>query len=444
MTAFLVLSVAIISSCRKDEQTIGLSSQPNSDFLSVNQDTISLTAVLKSTDSIRTNLLAESFIGRYRDPVFGITNTVFYAQLELPGSNLDLGNPDSLEVDSVVLTLKTTGQIHGVPYLADISVFELSEPLFRDTTYYSDDVVQTFTNDLKRDDVNLIRLTNGTQFMRSDSLYSAVRIPLETSVGENWLDQLGTDVLANDSSFQNFFRGIAVVTNSNGAVLGIDPNSILSAVNIYYRDNGVIIDTLETSFQIDNSSTYFNQISHDYSGTMFPDLTIDVDANDLIYLQGIGGVRAKINFSALDLEIIGTPESVLSKAELIMPINNLNTNSYPPPTNLFLSTGQTSDSLTIIIDQLASINIGGTLDFSNEQYVFNCTQHIQRILLGELDLKPFWLSVNPPNNLQALFSTSFSSYNSALPKLNRVVLNGPLYELTDPVQNMRLVVTYSE
>ncbi|MFK7755540.1 MAG: DUF4270 family protein [Flavobacteriales bacterium] len=442
MTAFLVLSAIVISSCKKDEQTIGLDAQPDSDFLTVNQKTVALSAELLRTDSIRTNLLAESFIGHYRDPEFGETNTIFYAQLELPGSNLDLGNPDSLEVDSVILTLKTTGQIHGNPFLADVSVFELSESLFRDTTYFSDDVVQTFSNDLKRDDVNLVRLTNGTDLMRSDSLYSAIRIPLDNEIGENWLNQFSTPILENDSSFQNYFKGIALVTNTAGAVLGIDANSSLSAVNIYYRDNGVIIDTLETAFQIDNGSTYFNFIEHNYSMASFS--VPNDSSNQEIHLQGMGGVRAKLDLSQLETEIVGTPGTVLAKAEIIMPIRNLNSTVYPPPFNLFLTTGEIADSLSIVLDQLATINIGGTLDISEEEYVFNCTQHIQRILQDELELKPFWLSVNPPSSLQSLFSASFSSYNSALPKINRVVLNGPESSSIDPVQNMRLVLTYSE
>lgn len=445
MTAFLVLCVFVIQSCKKDDQTIGLNLHPEGDALNLSRDTIIPTASLFKTDSIRTDELAESYIGNYTDDQFGQCNTEFYCQLELPGSNFNLGDPDYLVLDSVVLSLKTTGNILGSLEGMDISVFALDELLYNDSLYYSNRSTTYHSTDLVKAGENFLEVTNASVINRGDSVFDELRIPLDDKLGKMFLS-LDESVAETDETFQEFFNGLAIVsTTPSGAIVGIDPNSGFSALNLYYKDlSGDEIDTLEVAFQLDNNSAYYNKFTRDYTTSVFGDFETSMDVADKVYVQGVDGIMAKLDLSTFPVEKIGDENLGVGTAKLILPVTKFVNNTSELPFILFLSSGTRPDSLKILSDEISSFFIDGYYDSEEEAYIFDCPWHIQNIITGNVDLEPLWISANPPERLREYYSANISSYTRSLVNFKGVVLNGPEFNSQDPSENMRLVITYSE
>ncbi len=446
-TAFLILCVFFIHSCKKDEPTIGLGVLPAGEGLGISQDVVTPSSTIYKADSIRTDELIESFIGNYNDPQFGLAKTEFYCQLELPGNNFDLGDPSLLELDSVILSLKTTQNVLGSLEAQNFSVFELDEAIYSDSIYYSDRSVTYLSDDLVKVGESTIPISNASVISRGDFVVEELRIPLENSLGQLLIDRTSSNPedFTNDESFQEFFKGLSIVsTIDDGSIMGIDPNNGLSALILHYRDlSGDEPDTLTVSFQIDNSSAYFNYFERDYSTSVFGDFDSSLSTDEKVYLQGIDGLMAELELTDFPVEKVGNENLSLAKAELVLPVNTIENESYSPPAVLFLSTGSSRDTLKVLEDQLFGLSIGGFYEQSRDAYIFDCPLHIQNVISESADLESLWISVNPPERLRSFFNTT-STYNRGLIDQRRVVLNGPQFNPQDISENMRLVLTYSE
>ncbi len=443
MTAFLVS--CIFFSCKKDEQTVGLGLQPDSDGLNIFQDSVFFSGSILKGDSIRTDELGESFLGNYLDEEFGQSRSTFYGQLELPGNNLDLGLPENLILDSVVLTFRSTQRILGGLEAQSFSVYELDEDLYQDSLYYSDRVALTTSTDIVRIGDDVVGLTNATDITRGDSIFEVIRIPLENSFGQLLLNESGGSVFENNESFQSIFKGLAVQSNTlDAGIIGLDINDDLSGLTLYYRDTTLAeTDTTDVTFPFDNSSAYYNYYERDYNSSIFGNPQMEIENNELVYLQGLDGTIAKFDVIDFPEYLIGDSNIVVSSAELIVPIDENLNDKYPIPPGLFISVGNSLDSLKILEDQIFGSSIGGSYDSSRDAYVFNVSLHIQNILKGTAEVEPLWLSVNPPERLTE-FLDNAGFFSRLFIDQRRVILNGPNSNSQNPSDNMRLVLTLSE
>ncbi len=445
LTAFLVLVIFISDSCKKDDQTIGLGVQPEGDGLNIFQDSVLFTASLYKADSMRTDEIAEAFLGNYDDDQFGLTKTVFYGQLELPGNDLDLGSPENLLLDSVILTVRTTQRIIGSLEMQSFSVFELNEDLYNDSLYYSNRQAETLMDDLVIPGEDVIAITNATNITRGDSVHTVISIPLVQEIGQRLLNESGSVVFEDNESFQSFFKGLAINSNTaDGGVFGIDPNDGLTSLNIYYRNaTEAEEDTLSVSFQFDNNSAYYNYFDRDYTTSVFGDFEGSLESNDKIYLQGIDGLMARLSVDDFPVDIIGDSSLVISSAKLVMPLANDVNSKYSIPSVLYLSAGNVRDSLKIIEDQIFGLSLDGFYDIVEGAYVFDLPLHFQNIILESSDLESLWISVNPPERLRE-FLDGASYWNRFFIEPKRVILNGPNSNSQNATENMRLILTYSE
>ncbi|SVE15735.1 uncharacterized protein METZ01_LOCUS468589, partial [marine metagenome] len=115
----------LIWSCT-DPNLIGLEVQPPSDGIVVSLTSLNNDLKLStiSEDSLRSDEVSTLLLGCINDPVFGINRGSFATQFMLPFNNLDIGNSDSLIVDSVVLGLSYSGN-YGNNQTMNISVYEI-------------------------------------------------------------------------------------------------------------------------------------------------------------------------------------------------------------------------------------------------------------------------------------------------------------------------------
>ena len=168
----LSLFIGLIMSCCSDPNTIGLEVQPMSDNIIIS-DLNSFnwqTSKTMSEDYLRTDESVNLILGEIMsDEIFLNNIGSFYTQILLTQNNIDLGNNPI--VDSVVLSYTYNNYYGDLQEFEEVEVIELSESLYKDSTYYSNleivnpsspiNLVESFS--LNNDDQNpvfKIRLQN--------------------------------------------------------------------------------------------------------------------------------------------------------------------------------------------------------------------------------------------------------------------------------------------
>ena len=210
ISTFCLCATLLIFSCT-DPNLIGLEVPHPSDGITVKtsylKNNLKLSTI--SEDSLRSDERAFLLLGdKVSDIVFGNSWADFATQFQLPFNNVDVGSLDTLTVDSVVLSLSYAGIYGEDNQLFDITVNELSESIFKDSVYYSNQDI-TF-------DVNAV-YSQTTTVNTEDSVMVGgemkaphLRLKLDTALGNKILHQSGKSNLEDNAQFIAFFKGLYV------------------------------------------------------------------------------------------------------------------------------------------------------------------------------------------------------------------------------------------
>jgi hypothetical protein len=374
------LCIGIFTSCNKNEE-IGINVQPEGDILGVSF--ISSIPILAHTvleDSVRSDETVYNLVGSYMDPVFGLTTAGCYTQFRLTTSNVDFGlNP---VCDSIVLSLLYKSYYGDTSSYLTLNVYEIADDFYLDNTYYSNQKLGVFKN-------NLANITFKPNFVDSVTVDSAsyaphLRIKLKKTLGDKIIAASSSSDLADNSSFLKFFKGLYISTNSvssSGAIIYFNLLSSLSKITLYYHsDNGLF----NYSMVIDDYCARYNYFDHYYSSAdvLFKN-QINGDTtlgNDFLYLQAMAGTKIKFKFPDItSLNSLG--RIAVNKAELVMKVDETNIDTYPPPANLTLVLINTDGSLSFLPDyNYGSAYFGGIYNSTNKEYRFNIGKYIQDVL----------------------------------------------------------------
>lgn len=424
--AALFLGTAFLfAACEKPEQRIGLEVQPEDDLLNVYvTDTLSLDVFTLNEDSLKTDELSLSLAGNYMDPMLGLSRASFYSHIRLSTNNVDFGNIADLVVDSIVLSLVYEGEVYGNLNDQEWSVKELSEQLYVDSAYFSnremlvgDELIKPGFSVQPTDPESYILLSE------TDSILPQLRLRLDESLAQRFIDASGSTDLSNNTNFVSFFKGIYVSSLSDDAgIVRFDVLHPESRVRMYYR-NVVEEDTLTFDFNLNADCARFTRYQHDYNGTALQGVDEEpVSGSDLCYIQAGAGVKTRITFPGL-MDLNEFNGRTINKAELILPVGSMDTEAFEPPSTLFALTRNAEGNDIGIPDQVLGVtHIGGIYDDTEMNYRFNITRFLQSVLDGTQDTGE-------------LYIVSSSGGVSS----RRVVINGP----ENPGENLRLVLTFS-
>lgn len=420
--------------CRKPEEDLGLELLPG-EPLGLSMDTTEVEAFTFMDSAVQTSGLSRSLVGAYVDPDLGLLKTSLVAQLRLTANSIGQGQDNSgLVADSIVLALafETPNTHYGNLDPQHFVVQELSAGLSIDSVYRSDRQPAVFEEDL-------VALHGGqitpnpfvNAFVGDDTLGPQVRIPLKLSLAERFLDAFGTQALADNPSFLEFFKGIKVSVVDvpqqpfQGGILHINSIGTATKVTVYYHDElnqpelGRTLDLL-----ISTGSVRYTAVERDRSLAVDPGLAqalADPEGEQpALYLQTLGGYRAAVRFP--ELVALAGQDRIVSKAELVVPLNGTFYPYYaPPPTILLFRDNEGADAF--LPDQLAGISgIGGNFSLSEKAYRFNITRYAQQVMNGTL----------PDDGIMLVAGSAGVS-------ANRAVLCGPDH----PDTPMRLLLTFT-
>lgn len=371
-------------------------------------------------------------MGRFDDPVFGTVDARIYAQF-LKSFFEDRPDFKNAVLDSAMLYLaldtitppygKEANQKH------DLEVYPMLESISTTRRYRSgsysfnhDPMTVGRLNDYFPDPKKRVTVIEPEDTFSYDP---NVAFRLDEAYGQYIM---GLDSLwyNSDSIFLANVHGLMFSqANANQRMVHYWLNSAYSRLQIFYTV-GTQAKIYRYPFQVSPRIPFWQ---HDYSPIIQEALTTPEIGNQMIFLQSLSGLKAKIEFPTLKLP----PGVIINKAELEVTALSLPGDDlavFTPPGQLGLLRYDDAGNEVFISDQ-GSLDdftlLGGTLitktvdGVSLNTYTMNISNHIQEIILGK----------QQPEVYLAIFPRS--------ERLSRVVLGGPQH----PQYPMKLRISYT-
>jgi len=420
----------IMSSCELPEQTVGLNMQPDSDLLNLYQtDTLSINMRTVREDSVKTDEVSLSLLGNMVNPIFGQTGASIYTQIRLSTNNVDFGNIEPIIIDSLVLVLAMDKEFYGDLVPMRFSIKELDEQMYLDSGYYSSQKLNTTG-------ANLIipgheeKWPNplATSVADGEEVPAQLRFRLNHSLAQRFLDASGTTDLANNTNFVAFFKGFHISCNTTqAAILRFDLVNSNSRMLLYYRPaEGEEQKTF--GFNINSETARYTAFEHGFTGSAMSSVGLpDGQPADVTgFVKTPGGSKIELDIPNL-LQLNNYPERTINKAQIILPLSDLNIPRSLSPERLFVLRKATDGSFVGIADQALGLDhVDGTYYSASNDYRMNISRHVQQVLNGAIENTPLYIV----------------SGNAAV-TARATAVNGPAADSEDNTRNARLVITFS-
>lgn len=395
------LSLAGLSSCN-ESSVLGLEVQPQDDVLNVLfSDTTYIRSRTVKEDSLRTDetllFTGEALLGKYVDPVFGVSTASMYTQVRLPSSNPNFGA--NAAIDSVVLALVydptyVYGDTTGGTFAAQtVNVYQLFEDIKQEDNYYSNKDVIKSSFDLAGSQT-FVPGYNDSVTVTGVREKPQLRVRLNNIFGTAILNNQNTGNLSSDANFKAFMKGLCITTENStlasgdGNIMRLKMIDAKTRLSIYYHNDTE--DSLKYEFPLSNAAR-FSKFKHDYA-TIDAGLAAQINSatppaqNATVFVQANAGLKTKIEFPFL----MGWTDSgavAINKAELVIKVDTSAIYEYSkyatPATLLLFQINDDSTSNILVPDYNEGTSyFGGSYDATNKEYRFNIARYIQQILTG--------------------------------------------------------------
>jgi len=414
---YMILTAALLFSCTKDVSKIGVDVVGGNPLEVIYMDTVTIKIKTELIDSLRSDELSTNVIGAIKDPIFGMTNASLYSQFvitkEYDESPFIGPNP---ALDSIVLYISyaDTSLYGDANYTQHLSVYEIGEEIWRDSTYYSFDNAR-IKNDLLGelsfiptfDTIKYITKPNNPISTKPDTIsLRPIKINLSNAIGEKLLNN--PDMYKTLDDFVKGFNGIYITTlgqnlpSSGGSTVNTIFNTPKTFLGLYYHndtssyeneDGETIHYNHEFIYYANNTAARFGNFNHygyQDADADFYSQVIDGNEdlpNEKIYMQGLGGVKTTIQFSHLR-QMDNYYNFAINEAKLILTNADIESPLKVIP-SLTLSHSITVNDKTgnfLIVDASSGPNyFGGNYLEDDDRYIFRITQHLQQLIEGNTD-----------------------------------------------------------
>jgi hypothetical protein len=411
---------------------VGLDVQPEDDLLNVDfADTLTLQTRTMRLDSIRTDedfvIGSSALLGKYSDPVFGVTSSSIFTQLRLTANISPTSFGASPVCDSIVLIMVYDGALSSYGKTPrkkqTINVYQLNEGLKRDGIYYSDTTLAYMPNDL----ASAYQFTPApadSVYVGTTKLKPQLRVPLDKVLfGQNILNNQTTGMLVDNETFQeDFIKGLYITTsttsinNGTGNITRFKMDE--SKVTVYYHNATETGKSFDMSL---GSVARFQSFSHATTGLFAPlatQYTTSTQQNEMVFIQGMSGAKVFIGTPYL-MSLIDSGAISINKAELVIKAyaqgNGGNGNqtkagiignpfsstifqleTYAPPAKLILAGINANGTGYDLPDaQEGSNYYGGNYNATTKEYRFNIARYIQQVLDGTRENNGLYLVIPP-------------------------------------------------
>jgi hypothetical protein len=422
------LFLLVVASCTKQSDNLGLGVLPEEDILSVYQtDTLSIIAHTFKRDSLRSDEFSAVMLGNMYDPVFGSFRASTMVQFAL--STDGVSSTANIVVDSVVLSLTYIGNNYGEDNQQSLVVQENMEQLNKDSAYYSNHQVNVLGDNLIDPEKQVVDLYTGNI---PPGTSKTLNIRLSKYFGDRLIHG-DPSTLANNTAFQQYFKGLYISSSGyNCEVANFDLRNPGTKLTVYGKDRTQReYSQYRYDFIVTDQCAYFSKLDQSYYGSemAFLESNDSVLTSTTCYFLASLGARVSLFMPYLST-LNQYSNRTINKAELVIPF--MNEKSTDPPNRIWIFRQGPSGELYTIADE-SEISYS---NFSAGQYKLNITRYLQRYLNGDYENNGLVIIPEDQGN-SLLFGIKYAT-------ANRVRLHGPEFNLANPLDNMRLIVTFTD
>ncbi len=336
-------------------------------------DSLTIKTSTVMVDSMVTSEQSHLLVGRFEDEKLGITKGMSFFQLGF--KNQSPPNFSENDVfDSLVLLLDYNYFAGDTTKIQEIIVFELSEEIKledNESTFYNTNETGYFPNPI------------GSKIFRAlPQKGESLEIRLNDELGIELFNMAidGDDRIADEESFLNYFKGLALVPgeNDDAAILGFtinnnegisdeeegetSPNIIMRT---FYRKEGEILENSFYDFELrDISKAYFN-IQGGRSQTNLSELkngeqrlSSALSLNEA-YLQAGTGLRIRFDLPYFEnlIESLGPDAYIMDAILRIEPIKGSYSGNFDLPSQLIMYECDNKNNLTDPVYETATTDL---------------------------------------------------------------------------------------
>ena len=256
--AVLIVS-ALFFSC-EDPSEVGLSLNPDLQNLKIQFVDIPLEVVNVRFDSINTSNQGRLLVGNMPDPEFGNISATAFTQVR--PTKLKPKIPDDAEFLSLKLNVLVNYE-YGTTLNSNqkFYIHQLSDTIARGVVYYKEDAIPYNAD-----------FIGNFVFPLDPANTDTIKVNLSDAVGKDLLEKArGTVVFNSANSFNEYFKGLAFVSDdNNSAVIGINSESSETKMILTYKTPKDTTE-LEFLFNVTTNGTalitkQFNHIAIDDTG----------------------------------------------------------------------------------------------------------------------------------------------------------------------------------
>ena len=376
----LSLIIGLITVSCTEPNIIGLEVQPTSENIIISSaDFKGISSEIESEDSLRTDESLNLVLGQLNDPIFGYNQGTFNTQILLSENNNTLGeNPT---VDSVILSYTYSGYYGDLDEFTNLEVRRINEDIYKDSSYYSNENEFIIGSEYM---VNTFVLSN-------DSDTPFLKIKLSNDFGQQILN-LGDDILKDNETFIQEFKGISVLALANNTILYLNPDGSNTFMKIYYHNDESGEDTLSLDFELGGDAARVNWFNPKQDPAI-------ISEHNKIYIQSMAGYKSKISITNKDSIKNLLEGKAINKVAMRFDIETGSETGYLAHDKLFLVRIDDEGNNTFLSDLIleGETYFGGRLE--NGSYEFNITNYFSELLsndsyTNDLYLLPAGAAVN--------------------------------------------------
>ncbi|WP_432713751.1 DUF4270 domain-containing protein [Pedobacter sp.] len=441
----LLISLFLFASCN-ESNTLGLDLDPDNaiqgalvDSLTVKTQTVADEVKPTYYGTTATNNPARLPFGYLEDPIFGTTEASVSFSVNLPSAAYSFGT--NAVVDSAVLILPYSTDFYGdtTTSVYSIDVKQLAKNFAVESSFQSNKewatgtaLVGNFKGKIKPTTPYMVTniVSGGADTLAA--VPASIRIKLTNNFIQNNIVNLDTNILRNDVTFNQAFKGLQISLNransSGTGGLMFFTFTGASAVQVYYkRQNATTAtstDTVSAVFPINQTlNPVAATIKHDYANTPVATQLADVSNTQYqtTYLQPLSGVRNKISIPYLKKFVANLGKKVLiNKAELVVDLSSgTDVAPFLPAQRIALYQYDIAGQRTLIPDQNSSdlrytANFGTSYIASNKNYTFIVTALLQDLMDGKIVDNGLYLAPAPALLTEYSINPTLTSANRSI------------------------------
>lgn len=432
-------------------------------------ETFAVDAFSVKSDSIVTGIPT---IGSYNDPVMGQTNSslvVQYVPTSIPEYKKYAKDING-RIDSLVLSLRFNGGIGDSTDLQQLTVFKTKTRLASSISYYSNFKIKDSIDaaiSVNRDASNT---SSAVSYKRGKN--GTVRVKLSQSyINELFNKDIDTAKIKTYDDFISKFKCLYIENSklaTGGALNTMNLYDTASRVFVYFKVTGKVNKDSSVRMAFFVGGTPYDQngsilrklniISHDYNGTSpySPKSILETKSTDrsnpqdLIYLQGFGGLRTIIKFNDASVTswLAKNTGAKIHRAELIIepffPNGEINYKNMPMSIGAYYKKKVSGKDVMILLpdhETFKKIPTNAFYNRSSRNYSINITTFFKDAMRGTSP-REFYLHTGLPTSLTSGSSTGTNFFELPSDYINpstQVILGKPGVK-----NSIKLKITYSK